>query len=135
MADFWKKALKLPKFQKLISEELFRVRWRSFVHFCFLEVGTFEQNLIKIQEYGWHGCSSLTWNPPIYSYVSQSQIFWKKSPLDKNKQKWFKMAKTQGFGLFKKIMTLVLSGIGVKWKLWFINNLQKLHWENLVLKL
>ena len=36
-------------------------------------------------------------------------------------QKWF-------FGLFKKITSLVLSGICVKGKfLWFINILQKLH--------
>ena len=35
------------------------------------------------------------------------------------------------FGLFKKIVSLVLSGICVKWKLlWFINILQKVHaWE------
>ena len=35
------------------------------------------------------------------------------------------------FGLFKKNMLLVLSGICVKWKfLWFINILRKLHaWE------
>ena len=35
------------------------------------------------------------------------------------------------FGLFKKIMSLILSGIWVKWKLlWFINILWKLHaWE------
>ena len=42
MADFWKKALKLPKFQKPISQEPFRVRWKNFAHFCFLLVGTFE---------------------------------------------------------------------------------------------
>ena len=46
-------------------------------------------------------------------------------------QKWSKMAQKQGFGTFKKIMLLVLSGICVKVKfLWFINILQKLHsWE------
>ena len=35
------------------------------------------------------------------------------------------------FGLFKKIMSLFLSGICVKWKfLWFVNILQKVHaWE------
>ena len=42
-----------------------------------------------------------------------------------------KCPKNMVFGLFKKIMSLVLSGICVKWKfLWFINILQKLHaWE------
>ena len=42
-----------------------------------------------------------------------------------------KMAQNRVFGLFKKIMSLVLSGICVKQKfLWFINILQKLHaWE------
>ena len=41
------------------------------------------------------------------------------------------MAKNRVFGLFKKIKSLVLSGIGVKRKLlWSINILQKLHvWE------
>ena len=42
-----------------------------------------------------------------------------------------KCPKNMVFGLFKKIMSLVLSGICVKWKfLWFINILRKLHaWE------
>ena len=42
-------------------------------------------------------------------------------------QKWPKT----GFGLFKKIMSLILAGICVKRKfLWFINILLKLHaWE------
>ena len=41
------------------------------------------------------------------------------------------MAQKHGFGLFKKITSLVLSGICVKSKfLWFINILRKLHaWE------
>ena len=39
-----------------------------------------------------------------------------------------KMAQNRVFGLFKKIMSLVLSGIYVKRKfLWFINILLKLH--------
>ena len=48
--------------------------------------------------------------------------------MTKNGQKW---PKNRVLGLFKKIMSLVLSGICVKWKfLWFINILQKLHaWE------
>ena len=48
--------------------------------------------------------------------------------MTKNGQKW---PKNMVFGLFKKIMSLVLSGICVKSKfLWFINILQKLHaWE------
>ena len=38
------------------------------------------------------------------------------------------MSKNRVFGLFKKIMWLILSGICVKRKLlWFINILQKLH--------
>ena len=51
------------------------------------------------------------------------------------RQKWPKMVKNDPknrvFGLFKKMMSLVLSGICVKQKfLWFINILQKLHaWE------
>ena len=61
---------------------------------------------------------------PIYGCVWQSQIFWKKSPSGKNYQKW---PKNRVFGLFKKIMSLVLSGICVKRKfLWFIN-MKKLH--------
>ena len=50
-------------------------------------------------------------------------------------QKWPKMfkngPKTGFFFLFKKLMSLVLSGICVKWKfLWFINILEKLlAWE------
>ena len=42
-----------------------------------------------------------------------------------------KMAQNRVFALFKKIMSLVLSGICVKRKfLWFINILRKLHaWE------
>ena len=48
--------------------------------------------------------------------------------MTKNGQKW---PKNMVFGLFKKIMSLVLSGICVKRKfLWFINILRKLHaWE------
>ena len=48
--------------------------------------------------------------------------------MTKNGQKW---PKNMVFWLFKKIMSLVLSGICVKRKfLWFINILQKLHaWE------
>ena len=48
--------------------------------------------------------------------------------MTKNGQKW---PKYWGFGLFKKIMSLVLSGICVKRKfLWFVNILRKLHaWE------
>ena len=42
-----------------------------------------------------------------------------------------KMAQNRVFGLFKKIMSLILAGICVKRKfLWFINILLKLHaWE------
>ena len=48
--------------------------------------------------------------------------------MTKNGQKW---PQNRVFGLFKKIMSLVLSGLCVKRKfLWFINILQKLHaWE------
>ena len=44
-----------------------------------------------------------------------------------------KCPKNRVFGLFKKIMSLVLSGICVERKFsWFINILQKLHaWEKL----
>ena len=68
---------------------------------------------------------------PIYSFVWQSRIFWKKSLLGKNDQKWSKCPKNMVFEFFKKIMSLVLSGICAKWKfLWFNNILQKLHaWE------
>ena len=45
--------------------------------------------------------------------------------MTKTGQKW---PKNMVFGLLKKIMLLVLSGICVKWKfLWFINILWKLH--------
>ena len=51
--------------------------------------------------------------------------FFGKNPHWVNGQKW---PKNGFFGLFKKIMSLVLSGICVKVKfLWFINILQKLH--------
>ena len=48
--------------------------------------------------------------------------------MTKNGQKW---PKNMVFGLFRKITSLVLSGIYVKRKfLWFINILRKLHaWE------
>ena len=48
--------------------------------------------------------------------------------MTKNGQKW---PKNMVFGLFKKITSLVLSGICVKSKfLWFINILRKMHsWE------
>ena len=51
-----------------------------------------------------------------------------RAKMTKNGQKW---PKNMVFGLFKKIMSLVLSGICVKRKfLWFINILRKLHaWE------
>ena len=58
--------------------------------------------------------------------------FFEKNPhrakMTKNGQKW---PKNRVLGLFKKIMSLVLSGICVKRKfLWFINILLKLHaWE------
>ena len=48
-----KKILKLSKFQQLVSQEPFKVRWKDFTHFCFLLVGTLDQNLIKIWEDGW----------------------------------------------------------------------------------
>ena len=74
----------------------------------------------------WHG-----YRAP-YIVVRDSWIFCKKSPLGKNDQKWSKMAQNHGFfALFKKVTSLVLSEICVKWKfLWFINILRKLHaWE------
>ena len=48
--------------------------------------------------------------------------------MTKNGQEW---PKNRVFGLFKKIMPLVLSGICVKRKfIWFINILRKLYaWE------
>ena len=48
--------------------------------------------------------------------------------MTKNGQKW---PKNRFFGLFNKIISLVLSGMCVKQKfLWFINILRKLHvWE------
>ena len=72
-----------------------------------------------------------------YIVMCDSRIFWKKSPFGKNDQKWSKMAKNRVFRFFKKIMSLLLSGICVKRKfLWLINILQKLHArKNLVLKL
>ena len=61
---------------------------------------------------------------PIYGCVWQSQIFWKKSPSGKNYQKW---PKNRVFGLFKKIMSLVLSVICVKQKFLWFSNMKKLH--------
>ena len=44
---------------------------------------------------------NLAWSQgPIYSYVWQSRIFWKKSPSGKNDQKWSKMAQKHGFWTF-----------------------------------
>ena len=66
----------------------------------------------------------------IYLYVTAG--FFGENPyqakMTKNGQKWHK---NRVFGLCKKIRSLVLSRICVKWKfLWFINVLQKLHtWE------
>ena len=58
----------------------------------------------------------------------RAEFFGKKSQSGKNGTKW---PKNMVFGLFKKIASLVLSGICVKSKfLWFINILRKLHaWE------
>ena len=63
-----------------------------------------------------------------YIVVCDSQTFWKKYPSGKNNLKW---PQNMVFGVSKKIMSLVLSGICVKGKfLWFINILRKLHaWE------
>ena len=48
-----------------------------------------------------------------------------RAKMTKNGQKW---PKDRVFGRYKEIMSLFLSGIGVKLKfLWFINILQKLH--------
>ena len=43
--------------------------------------------------------------------ICDSWIFWKTSLLGKNDQKWSKMTQKSIFGLFKKIMSLVLSVI------------------------
>ena len=59
------KTLKLPKFKISISQEPFRFRWKNFAHIFFILVGTFEQNLMEILEYGWNSCPSLTWNHPL----------------------------------------------------------------------
>ena len=70
----------------------------------------------------------------IYSCVWQSWIFWKKFPSGKNGQKW---PKNMVFGSFKKITSLVMSGICVKSKfLWFINIWKNcMLGKNLILKL
>ena len=68
-----------------------------------------------------------------YLVMCDRARFFGKSPhwakMTENGQKW---PKNMVFGRFRKITSLVLSGICVKWKfLWFINILQKLHaWEN-----
>ena len=49
-----------------------------------------------------------------YIVVCDSQIFWKKSSSGKNDQNGQKWPKNMVFGLFKKITSLVLSGICVK---------------------
>ena len=54
--------------------------------------------------------------------------FLEKIPIGQKKKKGSKMSKYMVFGLFKKIMSLVLFGICVKWKfLWLISILQKLY--------
>ena len=61
----------------------------------------------------------------LYIVVCGSRIFCKKYPSGKNGQKW---PKNMAFGLFKKITSLVLSGICVKSKLLcLINVLRKLN--------
>ena len=63
--------------------------------------------------------------------ICVSWTFRKTSLLGKNDQEWSKMTQKRVFGLFKKIISLVLSGICVERKfLWFINILRKLYaWE------
>ena len=67
---------------------------------------------------------------PYIVMCDRAGFFWKKSQakMTKNGQKW---SKNRVFGLFKKITSLVLSGICVIRKfLWFINILRKRHaWE------
>ena len=76
---------------------------------------------------------SFSWNlacirVPYIVMCDRTGFFWKNLHRVKNGQKW---PKNRVFGLFKKITSLVLSGIWVKLKfLWFINILWKLHaWE------
>ena len=69
MADFWKKALKLPKFQKPISQEPFRVRQKKMCSLLFLISRTFEQNLIKIWHYGWHWLCLIDVESPFCEWV------------------------------------------------------------------
>ena len=68
---------------------------------------------------------------PYIVVFDRAGFFRKKSPSGKNDTNGQKWSKNRVFGLFKKIMSLFLSEICVKWKfLWFINILQKLHaWE------
>ena len=73
-------------------------------------------------EHGVWGLSKLCVAEPEFS---EKNPHWAKK---KKKKKKSKMAKCMVFGLFKKIISLVLPGICVKWKfLWLISILQKLH--------
>ena len=100
--------------------------------------GFSERNLIQsnlvILEQKWYSVL-LTWligvRRPSIVTCDRARFFGKNphwAKITKNDQKW---PKNRVFGLFKKIMSLVLTRICVKGKfLWFINFLQKLHaWE------
>ena len=69
----------------------------------------------------------------IWLYVTGPDFFGKNPHCAKMTQIDQKWPKNRDFGLSRKIMSLVLSGICVKWKfIRFINNLQNLHvWEKL----
>ena len=99
----------------------------SVCQFVFLSV------LPLVRKLSWDWLISFFWNLTCvrgqYIVVCDRAGFFGKNPhRAKVVKKW---PKNMGFGLFKKIVSLVLSGICVKWKfLWFINILRKLHaWE------
>ena len=90
-----KKTLKLPKFQKLISQEPFRVRWKNFAHFCFLLVGTLSKIWSKSERMGdkiekfihlWH---RIVLKSPYLTLPKQSNVIylWVEVQKQKNSRK------------------------------------------------
>ena len=67
----------------------------SFLPSILLSVCNFSQNWLIFFFWNLACCYG-----PIYSYMWQSRIFWKKSPCNKNDQNWSKMVQKQVFWTF-----------------------------------
>ena len=116
-AELWKEWLKQKTYWTPGLGRIGPIKYGLSVHASVLpSVGTFSRNWLI--SFFWN----LAWcKGPIYRCVWQPDFL----------QIWQKWPKNMVSGHFKKITSLVLSGICIKWKfLWFINILRKLHaWE------